>query len=130
MSNILKEQHSNAVSSTTTFIDLLNKEEDFELVWTSLDHMIFSSFGMIDKLMWGREPQITQSEVKRRFLICEKWFRIMRGELGFGLIKTLDLLPKALACELLQVDFDPEETVGRGWFPNASGIDSGIVDNS
>lgn len=102
---------------TKPFAELLNKPEDFEFVRSSLDHTIFSSFGIIDHAIFGREVKITQSEIKRRFHICEKWFRIMRGECGFGLKRTLDKMPKALACELLDQEFDPmKEDPDHGWW--------------
>ena len=84
---MLKEQHINP----TPFYELLSKEEDFELAATSIEHMIYHSFGMIDAIVLGHKPEITQTEVKRRFFICEKWFRIMRGDYGFGLISLLRL---------------------------------------
>lgn len=106
------------------FAGLLNKPEDFALVCSRLEHMIMESFG-IDAHVLGTQPQITKAKIKHRFHICEKWFRIMRGDMGFGLIKTLDILPKALACELLDQEFDPakEAPAGRGWSPTAGQVD-------
>jgi hypothetical protein len=122
---MLKEQHVNP----TPFYELLCKEEDFALVFESLEHTIYSSFGLIDTFIFGMTPEITQTEVKRRFFICEKWFRIMRGDCGFSLIRTLDMLPKALACELLGLPFNPEDGADRGYFPDASRIDT-VIDGA
>lgn len=106
---------------TKPFAELLNKPDEFEMVSNSMDHTIFSSFS-IDAVLSGKKPEITEEKIRHRFLICEKWFRIMRGECGFGLRKTLDALPKALACELLSQPFDPMKDVARSWSPEALGF--------
>lgn len=95
-------------SENKAFKDLFNRPEDYELVFSSLEHTIWCSF-LIDVKVLGRSVEITQDKVKERWKICEKWFRIMRGDMGFGLIRTLDTIPRALACELLNVEFTPEK---------------------
>jgi hypothetical protein len=69
------------------------------------------------------DPKITQAEVKRRFEICEKWFRIMRTECGYGIKRSLDTIPKALAAELLEQEFDPTDGAGTGWSPNTLSLE-------
>lgn len=101
------------------FAELFNDPTDFNRVFDSLEHTIMASFA-IDYAVLGREPEITEEKVKARFKICEKWFRVMRGELGFGLVKTLDLIPKALACELTDQEYDPEKE-GSAWFSSSIG---------
>lgn len=96
------------------FAQLFNKPEDFELVFQSLEHTILASFA-IDAQMLKRTPKITQEKVRARFKVCEKWFRIMRGDLGYGLKRTLDSIPKALACELIGVPYEPEHKTQRGF---------------
>ena len=96
------------IVNTKVFAELFNKPEDFELVFQSIEHTIMASFA-IDRKVLGREPEITNNKVRERWYICEKWFRCMRGELGWGLTRTLDTLPKALACELLDMQFDPSK---------------------
>ena len=95
------------------FKDLFNSPEDFNRVFDSMEHTIMASFA-IDRAVFGRNPKITNEKVAARYKICEKWFRIMRGDLGWGLTRTLDTLPKALACELLDEEYDPT-TMSAGW---------------
>jgi hypothetical protein len=98
------------------FAELFNSPADFERVFDRLEHTIYWSFAFIDTKLLGRSPEITEPEVKRRFAICEKWFRIFRGEMGFGLVRTLDTIPRALAHELLSMPYDPhKENLKAGW---------------
>lgn len=97
-----------------SFAQLFNNPTDFELVLASIEHTIMASFS-IDAVVLKRTPKITQEKVKARFKVCEKWFRVMRGDLGYGLKRTLDSLPKALACELIGDTFEPEATSARGY---------------
>lgn len=98
------------------FADLFNRPEDFNRVFESIEHTIFASFA-IDEAVFGHKVTITQAKVQERWQICERWFRAMRGELGYGLIQTLDMLPKALACTLLDQPFEPPPAnAGHGWF--------------
>lgn len=52
--------------------------------------------------------RMTDAEVRRRFQICERLFRQLRGDLGWGLVRVLDHLPHYLRCEL----------DGRAWEPD------------
>jgi len=98
------------------FKELFNSPADFQRVFDRLEHTIWWSFAYIDTRLTGRTPVITKAETRRRFQICEKWFRILRGEMGFGLIRTLDTIPRALASELLEIEFDPHaENLAQGW---------------
>lgn len=96
------------------FAELFNSPEDFQRVFERLEHTILMSFAIIDKKLYGK-VEITQEAIKQRFSICEKWFRIMRGEIGYGLTETLDMLPKALACDLLGIPYDPKKRENKGW---------------
>lgn len=53
-----------------------------------------------------RPPPETIAEVKRRFAICERWFRVMRAEFGWSVRRTLDALPYALRAELDGLTYD------------------------
>jgi len=118
--SILKEIHPGSA-----FADLLNKPEDFEFVSDSIEHTIWQSFAVIDVALYGEDKvKPTQAEIKHRFEICEGWFRVMRAELGFGLKRTLDMIPKALASSLLGQSFDPEAEGEHGWF--ADRLDIGV----
>lgn len=52
---------------------------------------------------------LTSAEIKRRFDILEKWFRILRGDKQWGIERTLDALPKALAAELSGLQWEPSD---------------------
>jgi len=83
-----------------------------------LHDTILRSFGEDQKRQPDREVKVTQAETKRRFKMCETWFRRARGDLGFGLERTLDLMPHALRCAIDGVDFDPEPNAEASiWTP-------------
>lgn len=50
----------------------------------------------------------TGAEVRRRFAICERLLRQLRGDLGWGLQRVLDRLPEYLRCELDGVRWEPD----------------------
>ena len=55
----------------------------------------------------GARP--TGDEVKRRFRVCERIFRALRGDLSWGLERVLDRLPHYLRCELDRVPWKPDK---------------------
>lgn len=66
--------------------------------------------------------RITSDEVKRRFKMCEKIFRELRGDLGWSVQRILDNLPRYLRCELDGVNWEPEKR--SSWAPSQAGKDS------
>jgi hypothetical protein len=63
--------------------------------------------------------RMTGDEVRRRFSICERLFRRLRGDLGWGLQRALDHLPRYLRCELDGIPWQPNaRTV---WVPADGG---------
>ncbi len=52
--------------------------------------------------------RVTGAEVRRRFKICERLIRELRGDLGWSLQRVLDHLPRYLRCELDGVPWAPE----------------------
>jgi hypothetical protein len=52
--------------------------------------------------------RMTANEVRRRFRICERLFRQLRGDLGWGLVRVLDHLPHYLRCELDGQAWEPD----------------------
>ena len=59
--------------------------------------------------------RMTGDEVRRRFAFCERLFRRLRGDLGWGLQRALDHLPRYLRCELDGIHWQPNaRTV---WMP-------------
>ena len=59
--------------------------------------------------------RVTRDEVRRRFCICERLLRQLRGDLHWGLTRVLDHLPRYLRYEL---DGQPWEPDARScWMP-------------
>jgi hypothetical protein len=50
----------------------------------------------------------TQGEVRRRFEICVKWAKIMRGDLQWGIDRVCDNLKHPLRAELLGQEYKPD----------------------
>jgi hypothetical protein len=59
--------------------------------------------------------RMTTAEVRRRFRICERVFRQLRGDLGWGLVRVLDHLPEYLRCELDGQAWEPDRRTC--WIP-------------
>lgn len=57
----------------------------------------------------------TQSEVKRRFDICAKIFKQLRGDLKWGIDRIVDRLPRYLRAELDGEKWEPDQRVM--WVP-------------
>lgn len=87
------------------FESLLNHPADAALVATRFELTIRKSFEQ-------DRSRVTGSETRRRFAICEKWFRLLRGDKGWGLLRSLDALPHALRGEL----------DGTGWTPDSRAL--------
>lgn len=52
--------------------------------------------------------RMTGDEVRRRFEICERLLRHLRGDLGWGLQRVLDHLPEYLRRELDGIPWQPD----------------------
>ena len=52
--------------------------------------------------------QMTRHEVRRRYLICEKWLRALRSE-GWSVQRIQGALPQALEAELFGQTWDPTQ---------------------
>lgn len=94
------------IGSLTPFKDLCNSPEDLPRVAAAIEQILLASF-KIDVERGARPAVVDDRELRRRFLICEKWFRVLRGDMGYGLEHTLDTLAQALRCELLGLAFAP-----------------------
>jgi hypothetical protein len=57
----------------------------------------------------------TGDEVRRRFAVCERVVRRLRGDLGWGLQRVLEHLPRYLRCELDGIPWQPDARVV--WVP-------------
>jgi len=95
--------------NTNAFGELLNKQEDFNTVFEVVYTTIMGSFQVVDAAALGKQAVISQEEIKRRFDICERWFRVMRADLGYSLSHTLAAIPVALVCELTDQEFKPDD---------------------
>lgn len=52
---------------------------------------------------------ITQSEVKRRFRVCENIFKQLRGDMKWGIDRIIDHLPRYLRAELDGDAWEPDQ---------------------
>jgi hypothetical protein len=68
----------------------------------------------------GERVMVYDREVKRRSEICLKWFRIMRGDMGYSVDRVFDFLPRALRTELDGGTFEPVSASERSaWAPES-----------
>jgi hypothetical protein len=75
--------------------------DQFARAMLGIEHAIERSFQ-------SDGARMTQAEVRRRFDICERVFRQLRGDLGWGLQRVLDHLPGYLRCELDGAPWEPD----------------------
>ncbi len=83
-----------------TFSDLVNQQQ-VGAATVAIERAIARSFG-------EDNARVTGDEVRRRFAICERLLRQLRGDLGWGLQRALDHLPRYLRCELEGVPWQPD----------------------
>ena len=83
-----------------TFLELM-QEDQVATAALALERAIARSFA-------EDHARPTGDEVRRRFAICERLVRRLRGDLGWGLQRVLDHLPRYLRCELDRVPWEPE----------------------
>jgi len=105
----------------TPFLELVSHRHDYDRVMQTFIKVLRESF-QEDARRHGRgfvERIHTQHEEKRRAGIIGKWFRELRGGLGFSLARTLDELPKALRAELDGGSYTPPEA-SRLWAPGGA----------
>lgn len=82
------------------FVDLISKDQVARMT-LAIERTIEDSF-RVDR------SRVTADEVRRRFGICERLVRHLRGDLGWGLQRVLDHLPQYLRCELDGVPWQPD----------------------
>jgi hypothetical protein len=98
------------------FADLVRKPEDMQRAALGFIRAIENSFAQ-DQARSLVVLLKTEREVERRFKICEEWFRVMRGDCGYSVDRSVDFLPHALRCTLDGVAFEPPIGSG-GWAPS------------
>lgn len=89
------------------FLDLVS-EDQVARVTLAFERAIADSFA-------ADGARVTRDEVRRRFAICERLLRQLRGDLGWGLQRALDHLPRYLRCELDGATWTPDARVV--WVP-------------
>jgi hypothetical protein len=94
------------------FLDLVS-ENQVGQVTVAIERAVIASFEA------DRGP-MTRDEIRRRFAICERVIRELRGDLGCALARVLDHLPRYLRCELDGVPWTPETRVL--WTPDDTNI--------
>lgn len=97
------------------FAELVRKPEDMQRAALGFISAIENSFRQ-DQARSSIVILKTEREVERRFRICEEWFRVMRGDCGYSVDKSIDFLPRALRCTLDGVAFEPPANA-TGWAP-------------
>lgn len=99
------------------FAELATDPAQLERTHLAFERAILASFGEDAARSGSRiPPRVTQAEIKRRFEILERWFRILRRELGWSLPRALDHLSAILRSELGGVPWTPPAQ-GRAWIP-------------
>ncbi len=84
-----------------TFMELVEKDQVGRAMLT-IERAVSRSFEEDDGRMTG-------DEICRRFHICERLIRRLRGDLGWGLHRVLDHLPHYLRCELDGEPWEPDQ---------------------
>jgi hypothetical protein len=82
------------------FLDLVERGV-LERAVTGIERAVTRSFE-------ADRARMTRAEVRHRFAICERLFRQLRGDLGWGLDRVLDHLPHYLRCELDGQTWEPD----------------------
>jgi len=85
---------------TGSFVDLVERGQ-YECAVLGIERAVTRSFEVDGARM-------TDAEVRHRFGICERLFRQLRGDLGWGLQRVLDRLPHYLRCELDGQTWEPD----------------------
>jgi len=99
------------------FATMYRSEEELKVFMVAVEAVIWRSFAEDAKREPFKEHKPTNNEIKRRFTICEAWVRHARGDLGYSLERTVDLMAHALRCELDGITFDPEKGDKTLWSP-------------
>ena len=94
---------------TGTLAALMSNPRDLGIVVGGFERVIFGSF-IVDQ-----GPQ-TMAEIKRRFEICTRIFKELRGDLDWGLQRILDHLPAYLRAELDGMEWEPDTR--QCWVPS------------
>lgn len=87
---------------------LIKDERLITRVVCGIEEAITRSFGQ-DAARDGRQPRMTGDEVKRRFDMCVRIFKTLRGDLGWSVERSMDRLPSMLRAEIDGVPWHPDD---------------------
>lgn len=73
--------------------------------------------------------QVTDTETRRRFALCERWFRTFRAEYGWGVRRSVEMLPSALRADLDGLKFGRDEPEVSTWVPRGSEVEVQVEEN-
>jgi hypothetical protein len=99
------------------FLQLMSNKAELRTVFYMMENIILHSIGVDKRREPFKEFPNTAAEWKRRIKICEDWFREARGQLGYSLTQTMDLMPHALRCRLDGIKFNPKDPP-KLWVPS------------
>jgi hypothetical protein len=99
------------------FAALYRNAEELKVFMVATEHVIWRSFAEDAQREPFKTIHPTRDEIKRRFRICEAWVRHARGDLGYSMERTVDLMAHALRCELDGVTYDPAAGDKKLWSP-------------
>lgn len=92
------------------FAKLLEGNEDIPKIVRGFHRAIEGSFRS------ERTSVQTDTEVRRRFDICARIYRQLRGDLKWSVSRIMDHLPKYLRCELDGEAWKPDDR--QAWIPD------------
>lgn len=75
---------------------------------------------LVASMVLDKAPQ-TEREVKRRFEICARIFKVLRGDMKWSISRALDKLPEYLRCELDGTPYDPKDARAV-WMPEEQSL--------
>lgn len=84
-----------------TFLNLIS-EDQLATVTVAIESAVAKSFE-------SEFSRVTRDEIRRRFAICERIIRELRGDLKWTLSRVLDAMPGYLRSELSGVAWSPDE---------------------
>ena len=103
---IIPDNHK---ASVTPFADLLLNKQQIHRMAVAFQRALAHSFRE-DEQRYGKgfvERIKTQSEMKQRAEILARWFRRLRGDLGYSISHCETELSRALRAELDQTAYSP-----------------------
>lgn len=92
-----------------TMLSMLGTKENVGTLVLAIESSIAASFALDGATMTG-------DEVKRRFNICLEIFKVLRGDMKWGMSRIVDHIPKYLLQELNGTTWTPDTR--ECWIPS------------